>query len=75
MKGPPFALKEDPEHDDLAPPSGTDSEYRHIQVYDAAGRTDDADQATAPAAPSSAESAALAALSCQTLHNPDESAE
>ena len=80
MEGRPFTPKEDPEHDDVAPPSDTDSEYRHIRVYEAAGRTDYADrirrgQATAPAAPSCAESTAPAAVSCQTLRNPDESAE
>ena len=44
MEGRPFAHKEDPEHDDGEPPSDTDSDYRRIRVYDAAGRTDYADR-------------------------------
>ena len=80
MEGRTFAPKVDPEHEDVAPPSDTDSEYRRIRVYEAAGRTDYADrirrgQAIAPAAPSCAEFTALAAPSFQTLRNREESAE
>ena len=38
MEGLPFAPKEDPEHDDVAPPSDRDREYRCIRVYEAVGR-------------------------------------
>ena len=69
MNGRHFAPKEDPEHDDFAPRSDTDSEYRRIRVSEPVGRTDYADrirkgQAIAPAAPSCADSTAPAAPSC-----------
>ena len=89
MKGRHCAPKEDPEHDDFAPRSDTDSEYRRIRVSEPVGRTDYADRirkgqaiapaapscadSTAPAAPSCAEFTALAAPSFQTLGNREES--